>query len=159
MKIDLSIDFKEVFYDIQEKSHLTGRVVEDYKAASVMQLDDEYMDIVKRSVAQAMAAVQGMLGDYLDVSTKEVDNTIGAEIESLGSLTFKLNFPDNYNAAYAEVIAKGVHLFVVNSGLGDWFAATNKTEAEMYYGLAKVNANEIVKALNARCKPRRTNRL
>ena len=68
-------------------------------------------------------------------------------------LVFEL--PSNYNNASADSVGNGIHAYLVDMALGDWFAITNKEDAETYIAHAKVSLENVKRALFKRSRPER----
>ncbi len=49
-----------------------------------------------------------------------------SEIDNNGQLTLAFKLPSNYNNASADSLGNGIHSYLVDMTLADWFAITNK---------------------------------
>ena len=142
---------KELVYDIKNKSYLTGQAREaegkkNYEAASNMQAsdDEENSYQIRRSLANAFSE---------DKTTS--DNLINTEIDNDGSLTLAFELPSNYNNASADSLGNGIHAYLVDMALGDWFAITNKEDADTYISHSAVSLENVKRALYKRSRPER----
>lgn len=153
---------KELVYDIQNKAYLTGQAREaegkkDYQAASNMQASDDMENSyqIRRSLANLFSALKSLLGEYLSENKTTSDNLIATEIDSDGELTLEFELPSNYNNASADSLGNSIHSYLVDMALGDWFAITNKEDAETYINHAAVSLENAKRALYKRSRPTR----
>lgn len=153
---------KELIYDIQNKAYLTGQAreaegVKNYEAASNMQASDDMENSyqIRRSLANSFAALKSLLGEYLSEDKSTSDNLIAQEIDDDGELTLVFELPSNYNNASADSIGNGIHAYLVDTALGDWFAITNKVDAETYINHSTVSLETVKRALYKRSRPAR----
>lgn len=160
--LTVNLEVKEIMFDISNKAYLTGRAREaekskDYEAASNMQASGDTEDNYQltRSVANHFSSVKSIMGEYLDEKTTTTDNLINTVIESGGKLTLAFKLPSNYNSASADSLGKGIHAFIVNKSLFDWFTITNKQDAADYDKLANDALETARQALYKRSRPER----
>lgn len=153
---------KELVYDIQNKSYLTGQAREadggtNYEAASNMQAsnDDENSYQIRRSLATAFAALKSLLGQYLVENATTSDNLINSAIDNDGALILAFELPSNYNNASVDSLGNGIHSYLVDMALSDWFAITNKNDAADYIAHAQVSLENVKRALYKRSRPER----
>lgn len=153
---------KELVYDIQNKAYLTGQAREaegkkNYEAASNMQASDDTENSyqIRRSLANAFSALKSLLGEYLSEDKTTSDNLIAKEIDNDGVLTLAFELPSNYNNASADSLGNGIHAYLVDMALGDWFAITNKEDAETYIAHSSVSLENVKRALYKRSRPER----
>ena len=130
---------KELVYDIQNKAYLTGQAREaegtkGYEAASNMQASDDAENSyqIRRSLANAFASLKSLLGEYLSEDKSTSNNLINTEIDNDGILMLAFELPSNYNNSSADALGNGIHAYLVDMALGDWFAITNKEDAQTY---------------------------
>lgn len=163
-KIPLEVkeQVKEILYDVMNKTHLTGnaREAEDpkrYEAASKMKasMDEDDLYQLERSLATAFSGLKSILGEYLDEETTTTGNLIEQEIENEGELKLTFMLPSNFNSASADSLGKGIHAYLVDMIIGDWFVITNKADAEGYYSHAAVSLETVRRALYKRSRPKR----
>lgn len=155
-------EVKELIYDIQNKAYLTGQAREaegkkTYEAASNMQAsdDDENSYQVRRSLANAFSSLKSLLGEYLYEDKTTSNNRMQSEIDNSGQLTLTFRLPSNYNNASADSLGNGIHSYLVDMALTDWFAITNKEDAETYASHSKVSLENVKRALYKRSRPTR----
>lgn len=155
-------EVKELIYDIQNKAYLTGQAREaegkkTYEAASNMQAsdDDENSYQVRRSLANAFSSLKSLLGEYLSEDKTTSNNRMQSEIDNSGQLTLTFSLPSNYNNASADSLGNGIHSYLVDMALADWFAITNKEDAETYASHSKVSLENVKRALYKRSRPTR----
>lgn len=153
-------EVRELIYDIQNKAYLTGQAREAenskrYEAASNMQVsdDDDNSYQIKRSLANAFTSLKSVLGEYLFEETTTSNNLISEEIETGGQLVLSFKLPSNYNSSSAESLGNGIHSYLVDIALGDWFAITNKEDAELYMSHAQTSLEVVKRALYKRSRP------
>ena len=152
---------KELIYDIQNKAYLTGQAREaggmGYQAASNMQAsdDDENSYQIRRSLATAFSSLKSLLGEYLNEDKTTSDNLIYDEIDNDGELSLEFLLPSNYNNASADSLGNGIHAYLVDMALGDWFTITNKEDAQTYIAHSAVSLETVKRALYKRSRPER----
>lgn len=153
---------KELVYDIQNKAYLTGQAREaegkkSYEAASNMQASDDMENSyqIRRSLANAFSALKSLLGEYLSEDKSTSDNLISQEIDNDGKLTLAFELPSNYNNASADSLGNGIHAYLVDMALSDWFAITNKEDADTYVAHSSVSLENVKRALYKRSRPER----
>lgn len=147
----------ELVYDIQNKTYLTGRsrqTGENHEEVANMQAndDDENSNQIIRSIGNAFANLKTKLSEYL---VEEGTTSNNALISGEKNLVLTLQMPGNFNQATNDTISTGVHQYIVNSAIGDWFTITNKNDAADYVTLAAANLQEIREAINKRIRPKR----
>ncbi|MBQ9076263.1 MAG: hypothetical protein IJY31_00245 [Muribaculaceae bacterium] len=153
---------KELVYDIQNKAYLTGQAREaegkkNYEAASNMQASDDVENSyqIRRSLANAFSTLKSLLGEYLSEDKSTSDNLISTEIDNDGELTLAFELPSNYNNASADSLGNGIHAYLVDMALGEWFAITNPEDAKIYVDHSSVSLETVKRALYKRSRPDR----
>ena len=147
----------ELLYDIQNKTYLTGRSRQtgaNHEEVANMQAndDDENANQIIRSIGNAFANLKTKLSEYL-VEEGTTSNNVLTSSEK--NLTLVLQMPGNFNQATIDTISTGVHQYIVNSAIGDWFTITNKNDSSDYVTLAAANLDVIREAINKRVRPQR----
>lgn len=101
--LTVTLQVKELLYDIMNKAYLTGEARkaaskdQNYEEASNMQAseDTENSYQLRRSLANAYSSLKSLLGEYLDEDRTTSDNLIQKEIDddgvALGQLAQNLN--------------------------------------------------------------------
>ncbi len=160
--LTVKLQVKELMYDITNKAYLTGRAREaekskDYEAASNMQAseDEEDSTELRRSMATHFTSLKSLLGEYLNENKTSTDNLINSEIEDDAVLELQFKLPSNYNNASADSLGKGIHAYIVNMALADWFTITNKADAQDYTARAVISLENVKRALYKRSRPER----
>jgi len=158
MQLTITIDIKELIYDIQNKTYLTGRSRCDgknYRQVALMQAndDDENYNQIMRSIGNAFARVQNELSEVLDVATYNCDNHL--ELSDTAR-AFSLQMPSNFNSAATAAIAAAIHGFIVTSATAEWFMITNKTDTEDYGRQAEESLKLLRESLCKRSRPTRS---
>ncbi len=158
--VTVTLEVKEIVFDIQNKTFLTGRSREaenakNYEAASHMQVsdDNEYSYQIRRSISNSFASLKTELAEYLDENETTTDNLLEPTIDSDGQLTLSLLMPSNYNLASADNLGAGLHQYIVNRSIADWFFITNKADADDYVNLAAQALETARRALFKRRRP------
>lgn len=153
---------KELVFDIQNKAYLTGQAREaegkkTYEAASNMQASDDIENSyqIRRSLANAFSALKSLLGGYLSEDKSTSNNLIQKEIDDDGVLELAFELPSNYNNSSADALGNGIHSYLVDMALGDWFSITNKEDAQDYISHASVSLENVKRALYKRARPTR----
>ncbi len=153
---------KELIFDIQNKAYLTGQAREaeqkkTYQAASNMQASDDIENSyqIRRSLANAFSSLKSLLGEYLNEDKSTSNNLINKEIDDDGVLTLSFKLPSNYNNASADSLGNGIHSYLVDMAIGDWFSITNKEDAETYIAHSALSLETVKRALYKRSRPNR----
>lgn len=160
--LTISQQVKELVYDIQNKAYLTGQAREaegtkGYEAASNMQASDDVENSyqIRRSLANAFASLKSLLGEYLSEDKSTSNNLINSEIDNDGILQLAFELPSNYNNSSADALGNGIHAYLVDMALGDWFAITNKEDAQTYIAHSSISLENVKRALYKRSRPER----
>lgn len=160
--ITATLEVKELVYDVQNKTHLTGvsRNAENganYEATSHMQAsaDNEHDYQIRRSINNAFAEVKVELGEYLKEDASTTNNKIKETIDSDGQLVLTFLMPSNFNNSACDSLGAGIHEYIVDMAIFDWFTITNKADASDYQTLAAAALERARKALYKRERPTR----
>lgn len=154
-------EVKELMYDIMNKTYLTGQAREaggmGYEASSNMQAsdDDENSYQLRRSLANAFSSLKSLLGEYLDEDKTSSDDRIPTEIDNDGQLELSFKLPSNYNNASADSLGNGIHAYLVDMALYEWFTITNKNDAADYLNHSTASLETVKRALYKRSRPER----
>lgn len=160
-KVTIRLQVKELVYDILSNTSITGRAREDegksYMQAYDMQADhdDENIYRVKRSLTTALTNAKSSLSEYLAENGSENDNLIHMSIDDDGRLSFDFLLPANYNDAATDTLSKGLHAYLVEAALADWFTITSKEDAQVYIARAAASLRDVRRALYKRKRPTR----
>lgn len=153
---------KELVYDIQNKAYLTGQAREaegkkNYEAASNMQASDDGENSyqIRRSLANAFSSLKSLLGEYLSEDKSTSNNLIAKEIDDNGVLELAFELPSNHNNSSADALGNGIHAYLVDMALGDWFAITNPEDAASYVQHSAISLENVKRALYKRSRPER----
>lgn len=158
MQVTVKIDIKELIYDIQNKTYLTGRSRGDgknYRQVALMQAndDDENYNQIMRSIGNAFARVQTELAEVLNISTVNADNRLDLENEEKNLM---LVMPSNFNAAATGAISSAIHQYIVNYATAEWFMITNKADTDDYSTQAQTSLDLLRESLCKRSRPKRS---
>jgi len=152
---------KELVYDIQNKTYLTGQAREatgkSYQVASNMQADDDSENSyqIRRSLANAFSSLKSLLGEYLNEDNTTRDNLMNEEIDNNGKLSLEFLLPSNYDNASADALGNGIHSYLVDMALGEWFAINSPEDADVYIQHSEVSLENVKHALYKRSRPER----
>ena len=155
MQVTITIDIKELVYDIQNKTYLTGRSRGDgknYRQVALMQAndDDENYNQIMRSIGNAFARVQTELAEVLKPELAAVNNRL---ITDDSARDLVLMMPSNFNATAINSIAASIHQFIVAYATSEWFMITNKPDTEDYARLSQTSIELLRESLCKRSKP------
>lgn len=160
--ITVTLEVKELMFDIMNKAYLTGKAREaeqakGYEAASNMQAsedsDNSYQ--LRRSLTNAFSGLKSLLGEYLFENKTTTDNKIYSEVEADGQLTMSFKLPSNYNNASADSLGSGIHAYLVDMSLADWFTITDKNDAQDYLSHSAASLEVVKRSLYKRSRPTR----
>lgn len=154
----ITLKISELLYEVRNKTWLTGQSRQNgqnFEEVANMQNneDEEHVNQVLRSFGNAFAQLKVRLSEYIDNS-----QTTANDVQITGStdLTVNLLLPSNYNQATADAVALGMHQFLINTAIAEWFQITNKTDSADYLTLAGANITQIREAISKRVRPTRT---
>ena len=156
IKVELSVS--ELVYDVENKTSLTGIAHEDgqnYKQSADMRLTevDEHRNQLMRSIGNAWDTLMNELFECVCSSGTKADNMQLGDWQD--TLVACLGMPTNFDLAAKEAIATGMHQYIVNMALVDWFNIYSQDDAPVYATMAVANLKQIHKALNRRSRPYR----
>lgn len=158
-------DVKNILYDVRNKAYITGNSrkasgAANYEAGSKMQAseDTEEDDQLKRSLTTYFTGLKSKLGEYLDEDTTTTNNLITQIIEDEEILQLAFRLPTNYNNASADALGAGIHAYLVDMVLADWFTITNPADVKSYIDHAAVQLEDVKAALYKRSRPTRPSR-
>lgn len=157
--IKITLYVGELVFDIQNKTHLTGRsraTGENPEEVANMQAnDDEENDSeIKRTIGTAFHTLKSKMGEYLVETDTVSDNIL---MEDADKLTLTLSMPSNFNEAVTDTIGSLMHEFIVNMAIADWFTITNKQDAADYATRAANDVTLLRETLSKRVRPQRPN--
>lgn len=160
--VTITEEVKELIFDIQNKTYLIGQSHESdgknkYESASDIQISDEEDKLyqVRCSLSSALSSMKVLLCEYLSEEINTSDNLIQNEIESEKQLILILKLPQNYNDSSIESLSKGIHSYLVDMSLADWFSIVDIEKAEAYRKSAVENWRMVKSALYMRKRPKR----
>lgn len=158
MQLTITIDIKELIYDIQNKTYLTGRSRSDganYRQVALMQAndDDENYNQIMRSIGNAFARVHNELSEVVELRQLNGNNTLQLSDDTR---TITLMMPSNFNSSATDAIAAAIHQYVVTYATAEWFMITNKNDTEDYSRLSKESLELLRESLCKRSRPSRS---
>lgn len=157
----VTLQVKEIMFDVMNKAYLTGQAREasgkGYEEASNMQAseDAENSYQLRRSLANAFSTLKSLLDEYLDENTTTTSNLVQKEIDNDGVLSLAFKLPSNYNNASADSLGNGIHSYLVDMTLSEWFTITNKEDAKDYVDHSAASLEIVKRALYKRSRPTR----
>lgn len=160
--ITVTLKVAEMVYDVENKTHLTGvsRIASEtlnYEAGAHMQAseDNEHSYQIRRSINNAFAELKVELGEYLSEDGSTTNNLIKDEIDNDGELTLAFLMPSNFNNSACDSLGSGLHEYIVDMAIYDWYIITDKADAADYQALAAAALERTKKALYKRERPTR----
>ena len=160
--LTVTLEVKELMHDIMNKAYLTGQArgadgTKGYEAASNMQAseDEDNSYQLRRSLANSFSALKSLLGEYLNEDRDTSNNRIQKIIDDDGQLELAFLLPSNYNNASADSLGNGIHAYLVDMVLAEWFTITNKADAQDYLNHSTVSLETVKRALYKRSRPTR----
>lgn len=155
MTINIQLKMSEIIYDIQNKTYLTGRSLNDgTRPAHIanMQANDDYENEAQilRSITTANARLRNRLSEYLN---DEVALCGNEPLTATENITYALEMPANFNLGAARAIGETAHQYIVASAVADWFAITAKGETADYTVTAASSLNILEELLAKRSRP------
>ena len=155
-------EVKELMFDIMNKAYLTGQAREaesskNYEAASNIQAsqDEDNSYQLRRSLANAFSSLKSLLGEYLNEDKTTTNNLIDNKIDADGQLTLSFKLPSNYTNASADSLGNGIHAYLVDKAVAEWFTITNKADVADYVNHAAESLEIVKRALYKRSRPTR----
>lgn len=159
--IVVTLESKEIKFDVMNKSHLTGQARnaegKDYRATAYMQAseDDEHAYQLLRSISNAFSHLKVELGEYLHEDGSTSNNRINKTVEDGGKLTLSFLLPSNFNNSACDSLGGMLHEYIVDRTLSEWFVITDKQDAQDYANLATDALSQAKQALYKRERPTR----
>lgn len=155
--IQLQLNMGELIYDIQNKTYLTGRSLNDgsnHSHVANMQAndDDENEAQILRSITNAFSRLRNRLAEYIEEPENASDNE---SLKATDSLLVTLKMPSNFNASVTKTLGEAAHQFIVATSIGEWFAITAKGETVDYSASADEALRVLEEALCKRVRPTR----
>ncbi len=105
--------------------------------------------------ASAFSSLKSLLGEYLDEYSTTTTNKIQSSIDNNKQLILAFKLPSNYNDASADSLGNGIHAYLVDTTLSEWFSITNKADAEQYASHSAASLEIVRRALYKRSRPTR----
>lgn len=159
--IEVTLESKEIKFDVMNKSHLTGQARnaegKDYRATAYMQAseDDEHAYQILRSISNAFSHLKVELGEYLHEDGSTSNNRINKTVEEGGKLVLTFLLPSNFNNSACDSLGGMLHEYIVDRTLSEWFVITDKQDAQDYATLANDALDRAKQALYKRERPTR----
>lgn len=155
-KITVLLDWASLNKDVQDKAYRMARLaklgVADQVAAdrleSEISLGDEDMSLLKRAMAQGLAEVVTMCGEYVWNTSHTSDNYIIND----KNVTLTLMMPVNFNLAGCESLGQMIHAYIVAKAMTEWYRYTVPARVEEQMLLCENARREIQKILGARVR-------
>lgn len=154
MEITITIETKEVQFDVANKLHLYGNTAEgDRERKALLQVDIEGAagEQVKRSVTSAAKRIALLFAGYLVVNTVDANNNLLPE-ES--DIIYTLSAPSNFDKAATDTITQALHDYIVYSAIADHLEVHNEASS-IYRKNAEQARDTIAEAVFKRVRPER----
>lgn len=157
--IVVTLESKEIKFDVMNKSHLTGQAKNaggaDYRSTAYMQAseDDEHAYQILRSISNAFSHLKVELGEYLHDDGSTSNNRINADVEAGKQLKLEFLLPSNFNNSACDSLGGMLHEYIVDRTLSEWFVITNPNDAQNYQNLATDALDRAKQALYKRERP------
>ena len=149
----ITLYMSELIYDVQNKTYLKGRSKTELDAAKVAYMqannDDENLNQLLRSIGDAYGSLKSELSEYINEQASSGNNILPGQ----DNIVVTLTLPNNFNEAAVEVISTGLHKYIVNTAIADWFDLTSPDDSERYAKLAVANMQEVHDGINKRLRP------
>lgn len=159
--ITVTLESKEIKFDVMNKSHLTGQARnaegKDYRATAYMQAseDDEHAYQILRAISNAFSHLKVELGEYLNEDGSTSNNRINKTVEDGGKLQLVFLLPSNFNNSACDSLGGMLHEYIVDRTLSEWFVITSPNDAQNYSNLATDALDRAKQALYKRERPTR----
>ena len=154
--VTITLYMSEMIYDVQNKSYLKGRSMVDQDPARVAYMqandDDENLNQVLRSIGGAFGSLKSELSEYIEESASTGNNIL----QPNENIIVALKMPSNFNEAAVKVVSEGLHKYIVNMALAEWYKNTDPNDFDSYMKLAIENMKEVRDGINKRLRPVRT---
>ena len=155
-KITVRLSWQSIESDVENKAYRMARLAKlgvDGQAAadrleSEITLTEADMTMLKRAMAQGLAEVVTMCGEYVWSTSHQSDNsTVKAS-----DITLTLMMPVNFNLAGCESLGQMMHAYIAAKALTEWFRYTVPSRAEEQQALCAAAGQEITKIIHARVR-------
>ena len=155
-KITVLLDWASLNKDVQDKAFRMARLAKlganDQTAAdkleSEISLGDEDMSLLKRAMAQGLAEVMTLCGEYVWNTSHTSDN----HIIDAKDVTIILMMPVNFNLAGCESLGQMLHAYIVAKAMTEWYRYTVPARVDEQMQLCENALKEIQKILGARVR-------
>lgn len=159
--IIVTLESKEIKFDVMNKSHITGQARnaqgKNYRETAYMQAseDDEHAYQILRAISNAFSHLKVELGEYLHEDGSTSNNRINRAVEDGEKLQLTFLLPSNFNNSACDSLGGMLHEYIVDRALSEWFVITNKEDAQDYANLAADALDRAKQALYKRERPTR----
>lgn len=158
-KINIAVD--DIIFEVQNITHRTGMTVkaannEQYESAAqiIASLDDSDKMQIYRSISSAASRIKVEL-EYLNEGPKEANNRILDEVLDQRQIEYNFMMPDNFDPAAVKSLSSGIHDYIVNSTIADWYMTTNPGAVKSYQEAMAIALENTKRALYKRLRPKR----
>ena len=111
--------------------------------------DDENLNQVLRSIGGAFGSLKSELSEYIEESASTGNNILQPNED----IIVALKMPSNFNEAAVKVVSEGLHKYIVNMALAEWYKNTDPNDFDSYMKLAIENMKEVRDGINKRLRP------
>lgn len=122
----ITIDVKELFFDIRNKSHYEVSSISDTNQRYISEAGTEKTQEIYRCIIEAEARVRLMCSRFLTPATKNygADNKLPSDIPESFTYTFKVN--KRRQEHRGKAIADNLHEAIVNMALSRFYITVNQ---------------------------------
>ena len=106
-----------------------------------------------RSIGGAYGSLKSELSEYIEEHASTGTNVL----QPNENIVVVLNMPCNFNEAAVSVVSEGLHKYIVNTAIAEWFDLTSTEDSQNYAKQATENMKEVRDGINKRLRPVRTN--
>lgn len=158
-EIKIIIDTDDIAYDVMNKTHLSGEAIEGEKYEQSYRVrigyDDDEQYQLSRAISNAVASIKSELSEYLNGEQSTADNLISECVQGGNVVELVLSMPSNYDSSCVDALTSGIHEFVVNKSIAEWFLLNNSQLAPTYFTLSSDAMSNVKKNLYKRERPKR----
>lgn len=159
-EIVIKLDTRELLYDVQNKTHIVMKSREaqgtDGVSAASLQADGAGADgyQLRRGLSDAYLMMLRAISEWLDPGLMETTTDgVDKAVATGGTLSVVLELPMNYDDAATRGIAAGMHSYLVETTLYEWFKLVSPTDSEAHAPAAAAGLSAVLLGLARRVRP------
>ena len=147
----ITIETKEVLFDIADKSHLEVASITDAEARYRAEAGTDKGEEVERALTSSRAALDQLLFKYL---VPDQDGEGSNDPGFPQYFTYTLRLSERRGAGKAQALADTMHSYLVNLTLAKFYHSVAQEQlASMREGLATADAQLLTKLINTKQPP------